>query len=53
MREAENILVLNAGSSSLRLAVFDELPARVLSGKFDRIIAEYAKEIWNAKPCPV
>jgi acetate kinase len=37
MSETENILVLNAGSSSLRFAVFDESPARVLSGKFDRI----------------
>src|SRR5271166_1971991 len=37
MSETKNILVLNAGSSSLRFAVFDESPARVLSGKFDRI----------------
>lgn len=37
MSETERILVLNAGSSSLRFAVFDESPARVLSGKFDRI----------------
>lgn len=37
MSKNGNILVLNAGSSSLRFAVFDELPARVLSGKFDRI----------------
>jgi len=37
MSETENILVLNAGSSSLRFAVFNESPARVLSGKFDRI----------------
>ena len=37
MRGTGNILVLNAGSSSLRFAVFDQSPARVLSGKFDRI----------------
>ena len=37
MSETERILVLNAGSSSLRFAVFDGSPARVFSGKFDRI----------------
>jgi acetate kinase len=38
-RAGDFVLVLNAGSSSLRFAVFDcgASPARILAGKFDRI----------------
>jgi starch phosphorylase len=31
------------------------IPNLAASGRFssDRTIAEYAKEIWNAEPCPI
>ncbi len=49
---AQSILTLNAGSSSLRFAVFDADCARSLEGKFERIGRPEARLILNGEESP-